>query len=125
MKKRIFLMLTVFLVLLMFPIQAEAKTVLTKKGGVNYFNGQKETWYNLPMDKIYAKADKNFGSHHKKWTRSDGVKCYGPYIVLAVPFDVYPYGTTDIPTSLGLGIALDTGAFAKDNKNQVDIAVDW
>lgn len=98
---------------------------LNKRDGVNYFNGQKETYYNLPMDRIYAKADANFGKHHKKWTRSDGVKCYGPYVVLAVPFDVYPYGTTDIPTSLGPGIALDTGAFAETNKNQIDIAVDW
>lgn len=112
----------ILMLLLTVPVDA---SVLTKKGGVNYYHGQKETYYNLDMKNIYAKADKNFGSHHKKWTRSDGVKCYGPYIVLAVPFDVYPYGTTDIPTSLGLGIALDTGTFAETNKNQVDIAVDW
>ena len=77
------------------------------------------------MTRIYAKADRNFGPWHKKWIRDDGVKMYGPYVVLAVPFDVYPYGTTDIETSLGLGIALDTGAFANENKNQVDVAVDW
>ena len=106
------------------PIQAK-EARLTKRGGVFYYNGQKETYYNLNMSRIYAKADKNFGSHHKKWIRDDGVKMYGPYVVLAVPFDVYPYGTTDIPTSLGLGIALDTGAFAETNKNQIDIAVDW
>lgn len=107
-----------------FAIRVDAST-LTRRGGVNYYNGQKETWYNLDMSAVYAKADANFGRHHKKWTREDGVKCYGPYVVLAVPFDVYPYGTTDIPTSLGLGIALDTGAFAETNKNQVDIAVSW
>lgn len=100
-------------------------SVLTPKKGVNYYNGTKETYYNLPMDRIYAKADANFGKHHRKWIRDDGVKMYGPYVVLAVPFDVYPYGTTDIPTSLGPGIALDTGAFAATNKNQIDIAVDW
>ena len=115
-------LLLAFVVLL--PYKANA-FVLTKKGGVNYYNGQKETYYNLNMSRIYAKADANFGSHHKKWIRDDGVKMYGPYVVLAVPFDVYPYGTTDIPTSLGLGIALDTGAFAETCKNQVDIAVDW
>ena len=104
------------------PIQAK---VLNKRDGVNYFNGTKETYYNLNMTRIYAKADKNFGSHHAKWIREDGVKMYGPYVVLAVPFDVYPYGTTDIPTSLGLGIALDTGTFAETNKNQIDIAVNW
>ena len=99
--------------------------VLTKKSGVNYYNGTKETYYNLDMKRIYEKADKNFGSHHKKWTREDGVKMYGPYVVLAVPFDVYPYGTTDIPCSLGLGIALDTGKFAETCKNQIDVAVNW
>lgn len=104
------------------PIQAKT---LNKRDGVNYYKGTKETYYNLDMTRIYEKADRNFGRHHKKWTRSDGVKMYGPYIVLAVPFDVYPYGTTDIETSLGLGIALDTGAFAEENKNQVDVAVDW
>ena len=112
------------LIVLMFAIPVNAGT-LTKKGGVNYYHGQKETYYNLPMDKVYEKADKNLGSWHKKWTRSDGVKMYACYVVLAVPFDVYPYGTTDIPTSLGLGIALDTGDFANENKNQVDIAVNW
>lgn len=116
--------LTLILLILMMAVPVNAGT-LTKKGGVNYYNGTKETWYNLPMKRIYEKADKNFGSHHRKWTREDGVKMYGPYVVLAVPFDVYPYGTTDIPTSLGLGIALDTGAFAEVNKSQIDIACDW
>lgn len=125
MKKKLFVfVLTVFWALLILNTSVEAKK-LNKRDGVNYYNGTKETYYNLDMTKIYERADKNFGSHHKKWTRSDGVKCYGPYIVLAVPFDVYPYGTTDIPTSLGLGIALDTGRFAETNKNQIDIAVDW
>ena len=104
------------------PTQAKK---LNKRDGVNYFNGQKETYYNLPMDKIFQKADANFGKHHKKYVREDGVWCYGPYVVLAVPFDVYPYGTTDIPTSLGPGIALDTGAFALTNKCQIDIATSW
>lgn len=111
-------------VILCFVVTADA-SVLTKRGGVNYYNGHKETWYNLDMSKIYAKADANFGKHHKKWTRDDGVKMYGPYVVLAVPFDVYPYGTCGIETSLGEGIALDTGAFAQENKDQIDIATGW
>ena len=116
--------LIMILMILMIAIPVNAGT-LNKRDGVNYYNGTKETYYNLDMKRIYAKADANFGSHHKKWTREDGVKMYGPYVVLAVPFDVYPYGTTDIPTSLGLGIALDTGKFAETNKNQVDVAVNW
>lgn len=117
-------LIVLFALMCAFVVTVKAST-LTKKRGVNYYNGTKETYYNLDMTRIYEKADRNFGKHHKKWTRSDGVKCYGPYIVLAVPFDVYHYGTTDIPTSLGLGIALDTGKFAEANKNQIDIAVDW
>ena len=124
MKKGVIRGIIILALVFAFAIRVDA-SVLTKKGGVNYFKGTKETYYNLDMTRIYAKADANFGKHHRKWTREDGVKCYGPYVVLAVPFDVYPYGTTDIPTSLGLGIALDTGAFAETNKNQIDIAVDW
>lgn len=125
MKKKLFVfVLTVFWALLILNTSVEAKK-LNKRDGVNYYNGTKETYYNLDMTKIYERADKNFGSHHKKWTREDGVKMYGPYVVLAVPFDVYPYGTTDIETSLGLGVALDTGKFAETNKNQIDVAVDW
>lgn len=121
--KRVLILTVAMMILFSIPVNAGT---LTKKGGVNYYKGTKETWYNLPMDRIYEKADRNFGRHHKKWTRDDGVKCYGPYIVLAVNFRKYPYGTTDIPTSLGLGIALDTGAFAtEDNLDQIDIAVDW
>ena len=111
--------------LLMLTIPVSAQTKLTKKGGVNYYKGTKETYYNLDMTRVYAKADKNFGSHHKKWTREDGVKMYGPYVVIAAPFDVYPYGTTDVETSLGLAVVLDTGKFAETNKNQIDVAVDW
>ena len=110
-------LIVLFALMCAFVVTVKAST-LTKRGGVNYYKGTKETWYNLDMTRIYAKADANFGKHHKKWTREDGVKMYGPYVVLAVPFDVYPYGTTDIPTSLGLGIALDTGKFAETNKDQ-------
>lgn len=124
MKRGTIILWTAFLVSWILATPIQAKT-LNKRDGVNYYKGTKETYYNLDMTRIYEKADRNFGRHHKKWTRSDGVKMYGPYIVLAVPFDVYPYGTTDIETSLGLGIALDTGAFAEENKNQVDVAVTW
>lgn len=118
------IILAVLLVLLGIVYYVDAKP-LNKRDGVNYYKGTKETYYNLPMDRIYAKADANFGKHHKKWIREDGVKMYGPYVIIAAPFDVYPYGTWDVETSLGLAIVLDTGAFAETNKNQIDIAVDW
>ena len=56
--------------------------------------------------------------------REDGVKMYGNYVIVAANQSVYPYGTI-VETSLGLGIVLDTGSFAKDNPNQFDIATDW
>ena len=121
-KKWNFLILTACLVSLMLATPIQAK--LNKRDGVNYYKGTKETYYNLNMKRIYERADRNFGSHHKKWTRSDGVKCYGPYVIVAAPLDVHPYGSI-IETSLGEGIVLDTGAFAEANKDQIDIAVDW
>lgn len=112
-----------FLALLIPTTSVQAKK-LNKRDGVNYYKGTKETYYNLNMKRIYERADRNFGSHHKKWIREDGVKCYGPYVIVAAPLDVYPYGSI-IETSLGEGIVLDTGAFAETNKDQIDIAVDW
>ena len=121
-KKWNFLILTACLVSLMLATPIQAK--LNKRDGVNYYKGTKETYYNLNMKRIYERADRNFGSHHKKWIRDDGVKCYGPYVIVAAPLDVHPYGSI-IETSLGEGIVLDTGAFAETNKDQIDIAVDW
>lgn len=122
MKRIIVFLWTAFLVssILATPIQAK----LNKRDGVNYYKGTKETYYNLNMKRIYERADRNFGSHHKKWIREDGVKCYGPYVIVAAPLDIHPYGSI-IETSLGEGIVLDTGAFAETNKDQIDIAVDW
>ena len=121
-KKWNFLILTACLVSLILTTPIQAK--LNRRDGVNYYKGTKETYYNLNMKRIYERADRNFGSHHKKWSRDDGVKCYGPYVIVAAPLDVHPYGSI-IETSLGEGIVLDTGAFAETNKDQIDIAVDW
>lgn len=97
-------------------------TILTARKGVNYFNGQKETWYNLPMDRVLDRADKNFGSHHKRWVDERGVKYYGTYIILAGAKE--RYGEI-VETSLGTGIILDSGAFALENPTAVDVAVTW
>lgn len=109
------------LLILMMAVPVQAGT-LTRSGGVNYYKGTKETWYNLDMTRVLDRADRNFGSHHKKWIRDDGVKCYGPYIIAAGPVEMYG---EIVETSLGDAIILDTGEFALYNKNAVDIAVDW
>jgi hypothetical protein len=58
------------------------------------------------------------------WVRSDGAKMLGDYIMLATNNDVYPIGTL-VPTSMGMGISLDTGTFAERNPYQIDIATAW
>jgi hypothetical protein len=98
-------------------------SVLTARGGINYYFDQYETYYNLPMDGVIAIASAH-GIGGEYWVRSDGAKMLGEYIMLATNNDVYPIGTL-VPTSLGMGISLDTGTFAARNPYQIDIAVDW
>ena len=114
------------------PLPEEAPSVseyeaptggLTPTGGVYWYGEQKETWYNLPMEKVIEQAQNN-GIYGEYWIRDDGVKMYGDYIILACNRDVHPMGSL-VETSLGTGISLDTGAFAESNPAQVDIAVDW
>ena len=120
---KVITILTVFWALLT-PATVKAES-LTAKGGVNYFGEQKETWYNLPMDRIYEKADQRFGSHHKRWIRSDGCKMYGPYIICAADWRIHPYGS-NVESSLGTCVVLDTGGFASgDPTFQIDIATNW
>lgn len=96
---------------------------LTKRGGVFYHDGIKETWYNLDMKKVVRRA-KEKGIEGEYNVREDGVKCLGEYVIVAAPYDTWDYGTC-VMTSLGKGVVIDTGAFALSNKAQIDIAVAW
>lgn len=96
--------------------------ILTAKAGRITFNGHPETWYDLPMNRIVAKADAHFGLSDVYEVREDGVKTYNGFVIVAADFDKHPYGSL-IETSRGTGIVLDTGAF-KDRET-VDIATDW
>lgn len=98
-------------------------SVLTARGGINYYFDQYETWYNLSMDGVIAIA-RAHGIGGEYWVRDDGAKMLGDYIMLATNNDVYPIGTL-VPTSLGMGISLDTGTFATRNPYQIDVAVSW
>ena len=98
-------------------------SVLTASGGVNYYFGQKETYYNLNMDGVVSNA-RSMGIKGDYWVREDGCKMLGDYIMVAANLDVLPRGSI-VPTSLGLGIVVDTGGFASANTTQVDIAVNW
>ena len=122
MKKWGVLIISFMLVLLMaYRVNA---SVLTKKGGVNYFNGRKETWYNLDMTNIVKKA-KRIGVPGDYWVSDNGLKMYGRFVIVAADFKTHPYGSV-VLTSLGVpGMVLDTGAFAQTNPEQIDIAVAW
>ena len=100
--------------------------VLTKSGGVNYYGGRKETYYNMkiwPEGTLVQRAwDSGIeGEYH---VSDEGYKMVGDYIILAANFDTYPVGTI-LNTSLGKGVVVDTGTFAATNPNQIDIAVNW
>lgn len=89
--------------------------VLTPQSGVNWFNGHKETYYNLDMSGVIANAQA-MGIQGNYWVRGDGVKMYGDYVIVAAQL---PKGTI-VATSLGTGIVLDycpAGTY--------DIAVVW
>lgn len=109
------------------PIVYPEDGKLTKRGGV-YTNseGHKETWYNLQMKTVvrYMRERGYTESDYPYWVRSDGVKMFGEYVMVAAQLNNYPYGTI-VYTSLGAGIVCDTGDFAKENPHQFDIAVDW
>lgn len=99
---------------------------LTAQGGINYFNGHKETYYNLDMSGIVSiMRDMGYTEEdYPYWVREDGCKMLGEYIMVAANLDVYSRGSL-VETSLGIGIVCDTGSFAKNEPYQIDIAVTW
>ena len=103
---------------------AFSTTTLNAKKGVNYFEGRKETYYNLPMERVVKNA-KNKGIYGEYWEREDGAKMLGGFVIVAADQKQHPYGST-VLTSLGYGIVLDSGEFTKTYKgDQIDIATTW
>lgn len=108
-------------------VTTECHSVLTKEGGVNYYNGIKETYYNLDMSYVVELMRyEGYSEEDYPYSVSDenGCKMLGNYIMVAANLDRYPKGTI-VETSLGMGIVCDTGEFAVSNPNQFDIAVTW
>ena len=94
-----------------------------KLGRVSFPDGRTETFYDLPMHKIVQQAtEKNIPGEF--WIREDGAKMYGDFVIVAANFKTHPYGSI-VETSLGPGIVLDTGDFAKKEPYTIDIATDW
>ncbi|WP_173655043.1 hypothetical protein [Sharpea azabuensis] len=96
---------------------------LTRSAGV--FNGPsgKESFYNMNMNNVVS-AMRARGNNARYWVREDGVKMLGDYVMVAANLSIRPKGTI-LPTSLGMGIVVDTGSFALRNPTQLDIATAW
>lgn len=96
---------------------------LSKSAGV--FNGPsgKESFYNMNMSNV-VNAMRARGNNARYWVREDGVKMLGDYVMVAANLSIRSKGTI-LPTSLGMGIVVDTGSFASRNPTQLDIATAW
>ena len=98
----------------------------TKANGGVYGPSGQETYYNLPMDNCVANMRKRGydAKRYPVWTRKDGAKMFGHYVMVAANWKIRPLGTV-IETSIGWGIVVDTGTFVKDSPRGVDLAVNW
>ena len=100
---------------------------LTRTSGVAWFEGHKETFYNLDMTGVLYWSQMRLPEDMKGWeywVREDGCKMYGDYIIVAADQEIHPFGSI-VMTSLGEGIVLDTGTFIYSNSEQIDIATNW
>lgn len=97
--------------------------VLTPGSGTIVGPSGKETYYNLDMSVCVRNAIAT-GAEGEYWVREDGVKMLGDYVMVAADYSIRPRGTI-LPTSLGMGIVVDTGSFILSNQYQIDIAVAW
>lgn len=100
------------------------KEHLTKQGGVFFYNGKRESYYNLDMSGVVAKMHQ-LGFKGEYSVRSDGAKLFDGKVMIAADLSVYPRGTI-LYTSLGKSIVCDTGGFVHQyGSNAFDIATNW
>ena len=100
-------------------------SVLNKRMGVNYFNGQKETYYNLRMTGVIRLLDDMGIPHGEYWVRDDGAKMLGDDIMLATDTNRIPKGTI-WETSLGTGMIVDHCSGSESYSGVwIDVAVNW
>lgn len=96
---------------------------LNRRSGVNQGPSGKETYYNLPMNHCVYYM-RQLGYNYSYWVRSDGVKMYGDYVMVACDTNVRPKGTI-LNTSLGLAMVCDHCEASESCYGQIDIAVTW
>ena len=99
---------------------------LSKSRGTVQGPSGKETYYNLNMSGVVSiMRRRGFSeSEYPYNVRADGVKCLGPYVMVAAHLGKRPRGSK-VQTSLGTGLVCDTGGFAANNPTQIDIATSW
>ena len=99
---------------------------LSKSRGTIQGPSGKETYYNLNMSGVVS-IMRRMGFSESEYpynVRADGVKCLGPYVMVAAHLGKRPRGSK-VQTSLGAGIVCDTGGFASSNPTQIDVATVW
>lgn len=99
---------------------------LTRSRGSIQGPSGKETYYNLNMSGVVS-IMRRMGFSESEYPyniRADGVKCLGPYVMVAAHLGKRPRGSK-VQTSLGTGLVCDTGGFATNNPTQIDIATAW
>lgn len=99
---------------------------LSKSRGTIQGPSGKETYYNLNMSGVVS-IMRRMGFSESEYpynVRADGVKCLGPYVMVAAHLGKRPRGSK-VQTSLGTGIVCDTGGFASSNPTQIDVATAW
>ena len=94
--------------------------VLTAGLGRITYQGHTETWYNLPMQNVVQRAQ-DMGIPAEYSVRDDGVKMFGPWVIVAAHPSKIRYTLVD--TSLGQGVILDTHEMP--DEELIDIAVEW
>ena len=98
--------------------------VLNNANGKVYGPSGYETYYNLPMYGC-VRIMNNLGYYGTVWTRSDGVKMWDQYVMVAADLSIHPKGSL-VETTLGTGIVVDTGGFITNGSGvSLDIAVAW
>ena len=100
-----------------------AGPVLTKSAGAVNGPSGREVYYNLDMAVIVDKMH-SLGYAAEYWVRPDGVKMFGPFVMVAAGYDVHPLGSL-VETSVGTAMVVDTGGFAKTDPYLIDIATVW
>ena len=96
---------------------------LNRRDGVNNGPSGRETYYNLPMQGV-IRIMRAMGNNDRYWVRADGVKMLGDYVMVAADLRIRPRGS-HVPTSLGMGVVVDTGTFIYSSPQSLDIATSW